>query len=145
MTNREIRKYEDDRVLILKELKMEKNESWEQHLTKLGDGIKKLQRLADTIGACKYLGSELRNIDEMLTCAEEERFSGAGHSDAIVACRNKCAAYEAICSEINNNIVYKLQTEMMFNACVAAKWSCICAAIAAIAACIGIGLTWCLK
>ena len=35
-----------------------------------------------------------------------------------------------------------LQTQMMLNACVSAKRSCFWAAIAAIAACVGVVLTW---
>jgi hypothetical protein len=43
-------------------------------------------------------------------------------------------------NEIIRHIHIVLQTEEMFNACVFAKWSCLFAAIAAIAACISIVL-----
>jgi len=43
------------------------------------------------------------------------------------------------------NIHTYLQSEMMFNACVFAKWSCFWAAVAAIVACIGVILTMCLN
>jgi hypothetical protein len=46
---------------------------------------------------------------------------------------------------VTSNIHIVLQTEMMFNACVSAKWSCFFAAFAAIAACISVILTVCLK
>lgn len=36
-----------------------------------------------------------------------------------------------------------LQTETMLDACIMAKWSCFCAAIAAIVACISVILTLC--
>jgi len=46
---------------------------------------------------------------------------------------------------IAKNIHTVLQTEMMFNACVSAKWSCLFAAIASIVACVSIILTLCLN
>jgi hypothetical protein len=53
---------------------------------------------------------------------------------------------------ITQNIHTALQTEMMFNACVFAKWSCFCAAVAAgislitaIAACVSIVVMLCSK
>ncbi len=41
-------------------------------------------------------------------------------------------------NSIRDNIYMVLQTEMMLNACVSAKWSCLFAAIAAIVACISV-------
>ena len=46
---------------------------------------------------------------------------------------------------ITRNIHTVLQTDMMLNACIAAKRSCFLAAIAAIAACISIVVMLCLK
>jgi hypothetical protein len=45
-------------------------------------------------------------------------------------------------NQVASNIHIVLQTELMFNACVFAKWSCFWAAVAAIAACISIILVW---
>lgn len=47
-------------------------------------------------------------------------------------------SYDNFINEIVHNIHIVLQTETMFNACVFAKWSCICAAVASIAACVSI-------
>jgi hypothetical protein len=45
---------------------------------------------------------------------------------------------EPLVNEIIRNIHTVLQTEVMFNTCVLAKWSCFWAAIAAIASCISV-------
>jgi hypothetical protein len=134
MTNQEIKKHKEELVTIITGLKMVKNETGEQRLIRLGEGIKKLQNLADIVGACKYLGTGLRDIDEMITFAEKEQFPFQQTNILL----EKCAGYETICKEIQDNILYKLQTEMMFNACVSAKWSCFFAAVAAVAACISV-------
>jgi hypothetical protein len=47
--------------------------------------------------------------------------------------------------QLNAGIHDMLQTEMMLNACVYAKWSCICAAVAAIVACISVILPYVFK
>ena len=47
-------------------------------------------------------------------------------------------SWMAFVDKITRNIHIVLQTEEMFNACVFAKWSCLWAAVAAIAACISV-------
>lgn len=47
--------------------------------------------------------------------------------------------------QLNASIHDVLQTEMMFNACVFAKWSCFFAAVAAIVACASVVLNMCLN
>lgn len=144
MTNREIEKYKNQLTKIVKEHKLEKGECLVKYLKQLADSIKKLQKLSETVGARSYIGIELSDLDEILNSEEKDlqKFIGnIGRRDT----------YIVIVKEISNNITYKLDTEMMFNACVSAqesselarrscniaKWSCIFAAIAAIAACIG--------
>ena len=136
MTNREIEKCKNECAAILKELWYEKGAKLDQHASKLVNGIKKLQKLSEVVNARKYMGTGLHDMDSIVTQAGQ--MGGFGG----VILRDKCEEYERICKEISDNILYKLQTEMMFNACVSAKWSCVYAALAAIAACISIGLTW---
>ena len=138
MTNREIKQHKDDLATILKELRYEEETKLGQHIQKLAHGVKKLQKLSEVIGARRYLGTGLGRMDAILACTERE----AGEKYSGFDAKNESETYECICKEISDNILYKLQTEMMFNACVSAKWSCLCAAVAAIAACISIGLTW---
>lgn len=128
MTNQEIKKHKEELVKIRTGLNIAENDPLEQRLIKLVGGIKKLQKLADVVGAYKYFGTGLRDIDGLLTFAEKKQFPFQGTSILI----EKCAEYETICNEIHDNIIYKLQTEMMFNACASAKWSCRWAAAAAI-------------
>ena len=152
MTNREIERYKNQLTEIMKEHKLEKSECLVKYLKKLADSIMKLQELSETVGARSYIGIGLSDLDVILKSDEKDlqKFTGnIGRRDN----------YIAIIKEISNNITYKLNTEMMFNACVSAqesselarrscniaKWSCIFAAIAAIAACVSIVLTWCLN
>jgi hypothetical protein len=137
MTNQEIKKHKEELVTIKTGLNIVGTESLAQRLKKLGEGIKKLQNLADVVGAYKYLGRGLRDFDEMLTLAEQNQSAFQGTHLLI----EKCEEYETICKKIHDNILYKLQTEEMFNACVFAKWSCLFAAVAAIVACISVILT----
>jgi hypothetical protein len=141
MTNQEIKKHKEELVTIKMGFSIAGNMSFTQRLKKLGEGIEKLQNLADVVGAYEYLGTGLKDIDEMLTLAEQKQVEFQGTPLLI----QKCAEYETICKEIHDNILYKLQTEMMLNACVFAKWSCLCAAVAAIAACVTVILTMCLN
>lgn len=141
MTNQEIKKHKEDLVTIKTGLNIVGTESLAQRLKKLGEGLKKLQNLADVISAYKYLGTGLRDIDGMLTLAEQNQ--SASQVTPILV--EKCAEYETICKEIHDNILYKLQTEMMYNACTSAKWSCFWAAVATILACISVILTMCLN
>ncbi len=139
MTNREIEKYKNQLTEIVKEHKLEKSECLVKYLKKLADSIKKLQELSETVGAHSYIGIGLSDLDEILKSDEKDLQKFAGNN---IGRRDN---YIVIVKEINDNISYKLQTEMMFNACVSAKESselaqrsCRWAAIAAIAACVGV-------
>jgi hypothetical protein len=136
MTNREIEKYKKKLATITEELDIAKNEPLGQWLEKLIGGIRKLQDLADVVGAYKYHRAELRDIDRFLS--EEMKKMAESGSHTIDLYERKCATCEDICNEIYHNIHYTLQTEEMFNACVSAKRSCRWAAIAAIASCISV-------
>ncbi|MBN1391993.1 MAG: hypothetical protein JW947_04225 [Sedimentisphaerales bacterium] len=137
MTNREIKKHKQELVTIKTGLNIIGTESLEQRLTKLHEGIKKLQNLADIVGAYKYLGTGLRDFGEMLTLAKQNQSASRGTPLLV----EKYEEYDTICKKIHDNILYKLQTEEMFNACVFAKWSCLFAAVAAIVAFISVILT----
>lgn len=141
MTNQEIKKHKGELVTITAGLNIAENEPLGQRLRKLYEGIKKLQSLADVVGACKYYGEALRDIDQILGVVKEKP-SNAYEIDTL---KQRFARCEDIYKEIYHNIHYTLQTEEMFNACVFAKWSCFCAAVAAIVACIGVILTMCLN
>ncbi len=137
MTNDEIEKFKNDLEKIMKDLWYEKGTKLGLHVQKLAKGIKILQALTEKIGSRKYIGTELSQIDFILDQNEE-------NVEKIEYLKRKSESYEAICKEISDNITYKLQTEMMLNACVSAeksselaKQSCHWAAVAAIAACIG--------
>jgi hypothetical protein len=148
MTNKEIEKYNKELEQIIKGLEPEKTDNDEQYLTKLGKGMRDLMNLADSVNARKYIGLELRDIEKRLSeliirFSQKERF-GLFEGD-----KKDYNSYKSICKEISDNITYKLQTEMMLNACVSAeksselaKKSCFWAFIAAIAACIGTIIAW---
>ena len=125
MTNREIVKCKDELAVILKELWYEKGTKLNLHVSKLMDGIKKLQKLSEVIDARKYMGTGLGDMDSILP--QIGQMGGFGG----VVLGDKSEEYERICKEMSDNILYKLQTEMMFNACKSAKTSSIGAAIAA--------------
>jgi hypothetical protein len=135
MTNKEIEKYKNELSDILKELWYEKGTKLGPHVQKLAKGIKKLQTLTEIVDSRKYIGTGLRDIDFILEQNEEK-------VEKIEYMIQKSETYEAICKEISDNIIYKLQTEMMLNACVSAKWSCFFAFLATIVALISIILTW---
>ena len=137
MTNQEIKKHKGELVTITRGLNIAENDSLEQRLKNLYEGIKKLQKLADVVGACKYYGTALRDIDQLLSVVEGER-PNAYRIDFL---KQKYAACEDIYKEIYRNMHYTLQTEEMFNACVFAKWSCFWAFLASTVACIGVILT----
>ena len=143
MTNSEIEKYKEELSTILKEIKYDNNQ--ETYYLQLANGIKKLEGLAEISNSRKYVGVELYDIDSLMDSVEKNKESNVNNTTL----KNKCSAYKDIIKEISNNITYKLQTEMMFNACISAeessklaKRSCRWAAIAAIAACIGTIITW---
>ena len=141
MKNREVKKHKEELRTITMGTNIQEDEPLVQRLKKLYEGIKKLQSLADVVGACKYYGEALRDIDQILGVVREK----ASNADEIDAPKQRFARCEDIYKEIYHNIHYTLQTEEMFNACVFAKWSCFCAAVAAIVACISVILTLCLN
>jgi hypothetical protein len=123
MTNKEIKDYKQKFADIQKDVNIAEKELWKERLKKLYEGIKQLQNLADVVCATKYLGTDLKGIDEL--CALKQ------NSFNELWFREKIALCEKIYKELCHNIYYVLQTEEMFNACVSAKWSCFWAAIAA--------------
>ena len=118
MINREIKKHKKNLATITKEINIAKGEPTVQRLEKLREAVKKIQKLADDVSAYKYYQGQLQDDNDLVSC-------------------NIC---ESVYKEICHNIYYTLQTEEMFNACVFAKWSCFCAAVAAIAAFISVVL-----
>jgi hypothetical protein len=138
MTNRQIKKHKKELCTIIREINIPENEPLDERLKKLYKVIDKLQNLADVVDACKYYGTALRDINEILNVVKGKNFNAY----AIDQLKQRCAACEDIYKEIYRNIDYTLQREMMFNACVSAKRSCFYAALAAIFAFISIVLTW---
>jgi hypothetical protein len=129
MTNKEIKKCKQRLAAIVakfNELPVG-SETIEQKLKKLDSIVDEIHKLVMDIGAPRLLGKENRDLRQMLMEAFEKK------SD-----RDKLAAVEEICKLYYQDILYALQTEMMFNACVFAKWSCFLAAVAAIVACVSI-------
>ena len=86
------------------------------------------------IGSPKPLGKANRDLRQMYIEAMEK--------DSY---RDGLAALEEICRLYYQDILYALQTEMMFNACVFSSWSCFFAAVAAVVACLSIILGMCLN
>jgi hypothetical protein len=137
MKNIEVKKHKEELRTITVGIKIRENDSMAQRLKKLDEGVKKLQDLADLVGASKYYGEALRDIDRLL--AVEEGRKPGDYVDSVL--KDRCAICEDIYKVIYGNIHYALQTEMMFNACISAKRSCVWAAVAAIAACISVIFT----
>ena len=131
MTNREIKKYKQRLATIVRKFNEPplENETIEQQLRKKDSIVGDFQELAIDIDAPAHLGHEIRDLRQMLTEAWEKKSGG-----------EKLAAIGAIGKLYYQNIIYALQTEMMFNACVFANRSCFWAAVAAIAACISVVL-----
>jgi hypothetical protein len=123
MTNREIKKYKQRLATIVRKFNepLLENETTEQQLRKKDSIIGDFQELAIDIDAPEHLGQEIRDLRQMLTEALEKKSDG-----------EKLAVIGAIGKLHYQNILYALQTEMMFNACVSAKHSCAWAALAAI-------------
>ena len=138
MTNREIKKHKDELVTITRQLNITEDESLEQRLKKLFGAVRKLENLANVVGASKYYGTTLRDIGQILAAVQGWNKPGV---DAIDILMKKFAACEDVYKEVYHNVHCTLQTEEMFNACVFAKWSCFLAAVAATVACISVALT----
>ena len=129
MTNREIKKYKQRLATIVRKFNEPpiENETIEQQLRKKDSIVGDFQELAIDIDAPAHLGQEIQDLRQMLTEAYEKKSDG-----------EKLAAVGAVGKLHYQDILYALQTEMMFNACVFAYRSCFWAAIAAIAACISV-------
>lgn len=138
MTNTEIKKNKRKLAAINKEVNIGETMQLKERLERLCGGIKKLQHLADIVCATKYLGTALKFTEGQLKIANSTYSELCVLPDNIDVCQR-------IYNELCHNIYYALQTEEMFNACVFAKWSCFCAAVAAIVACISVILTMCLN
>jgi hypothetical protein len=136
MTNKEIAEYKQKLADIMNEFNNLSvvNEDNKQQLIKMNNVIGKFQKLAIDVNAPIQVGKEAIELRR-----EINEVSG---KELDIA---KFNAIRAIAKSFYQNILYTLQTEMMLNACVFAKWSCICAAVAAIVACISIILTMCLN
>jgi hypothetical protein len=130
-TNREIKKYKQRLAAIVRKFNEPpvENETIEQQLGKKDSIVGDFQELAIEIDAPAHLGQEIRDLRQMLMEAFEKKSDG-----------EKLAAIGAVGKLYYQNILYALQTEMMFNACVFAKRSCFWAAVAAIAACLSAAL-----
>jgi len=136
MTNREIKKYKQRLAAIVvkfNELTVG-SDTIEQQLKKGDSIVGEFHELAMDIGAPRLLGKKNRDLYQMFMDAFEKEVD-----------RDKVVAIEEVGNLYYQDILYALQTEMMFNACVFAKWSCFCAAVAAIVACISVILTMCLN
>jgi anaerobic ribonucleoside-triphosphate reductase len=131
MTNKQIKKHKQAFATIKKEVNIAEKEQLKERLKKLVEGIRKAQKLADDVCATKYLGTDLRHIDEFIATQDQ-------NTSTENLFREKIENNEIIYIELCRNIYYALQTEEMFNACVLAKWSCFCAAVSAVAACISV-------
>jgi len=132
MTNREIKKYKQRLAAIVSKFNEPpiEGETFEQQLRKKDEIIGEFQDLAIEIGALHHLGTEIQDVRQMLLEAYEKKLEN-----------EQLAAIGIIGKLHYQDILYALQTEMMFNACIFAKWSCFWAAIAATVACISIILT----
>ncbi len=122
MTTREIKKYKQRlNVIVAKfnELPLG-SETIEQKLKKRDSIVAQFHKLAMDIGAIRLLGKKNRDLYQMFMEALEKKLD-----------RDKLAVVEEVCKLYYQDILYALQTEMMFNACVFAKRSCFWAAAAA--------------
>jgi hypothetical protein len=125
---KEIEKYEQELTELLKAINESRTVAdWIQRLSDLEKLRPQFEALAANVGApllsANILAANIRTVDGRTAVANVELYIG----------------------ELTNNINNTLQTKMMFNACVSAKWSCFFAAVAAIVACISVILTMCLK
>jgi len=129
MTNRKIKKYKKrlaEIVIEFNELAVG-SETIEQQLKKMDSIVGEFHKLAMGIGVPRLLGKENRDLRQMFIEAFEKELD-----------RDKLIAVEEVGKLYYRDILYALQTEMMFNACVSAKWACRWAAVAAIVACISV-------
>jgi len=123
----------------------EKIVKYEQELTELSKAVNELRTVEE--GVKRH--SDLKRLYQQLQTLAAK--VGAPLSSAnilntdIKIGQSYSASVESQIGELINNIHNTLQTKMMLNACVFAKWSCLFAAVAAIVACISVILTMCLK
>jgi len=120
MTTREIKKYKQRKNVIVAKFNELGSETIEQELKKRDSIAGQFHKLAMDIGAIRLLGKENRDLHQMFMEALEKKLD-----------RDKLAVVEEVCKLYYQDILYALQTEMMFNACAFAKWSCFWAAAAA--------------
>jgi len=119
MTNKEIEKYEQELTKLSKALdELRTVQDAGERYPRVLNLYQRLQTLAANIPA-PLSNANMLNTDMKI---------GKGITVAV----------ESNCGELINNIHRALQTKIMFNACVLAKWSCFWAAIAAIASCISV-------
>jgi len=131
MTNQEIKEYKQKLTEIVARFNEPLVESGTitQELKRKDSIIGEFQDLARDIGSPAFLGIEIRDMHKMFEEAREKKND-----------REMLATIEALGKIHYQNILYSLQTEMMFNACIFAKRSCFWAAVAAIVALISVVL-----
>ena len=115
MTEKENKKHERELTELKSCLNSLDSGDWNVRYKELRNIHSKMKSLASTVGASLILGADIlntTNIDQSTI-------------------QNRCVVLEAFIGELINNIRYALQTKIMLNACVFAKWSCFWAAIAA--------------
>ena len=131
MTNKEIKEYKQKLSEIVAKFNepLVESETIEQELKKKDSTIGELADLAREIRSPLFIGIEIRDIRQLLEEAYKKKIDG-----------DKLTAVGALFKISYQNILYSLQTEMMFNACISAKHSCFWAAVAAIVAFISVVL-----
>ncbi|PKL49666.1 MAG: hypothetical protein CVV39_02535 [Planctomycetes bacterium HGW-Planctomycetes-1] len=128
MTNKEIEKYNQELTECSKSL---------SELRMIGDSGKKHPDLKKLYQRVQTLATEVSAPLSNASILSIERTYGPSLSASI--------DLEGKIGELINNIHNALQTKMMYNACIFAKWSCLFAAAAATIACISVILTMCLN
>lgn len=132
MTGKQIKTYKKRLAVIVKqcnEIRLSNDED-KQKQKKLDSMVGNFSELAIDVCAPIQFGKEIIELREILNKAYEKK-----------SMEEKLKVIEAIIKLYYQNILFALQTEMMFNACVSSKWSCFFAAVATISACISIILT----
>jgi len=137
MTNRKIKKHKEELCTIIIGANISETKPLKERRRKLIEGTIKAQKLADDVSAAKYLGTSLE--------ADSKATDGLDENKHKAFFQEQVESFKSIFDELCRNIDYTLQREMMFNACVSAKWSCLFAAVASIVACVSLILTMCLK
>lgn len=129
MSRNKTKEYNRRLIELTKKLNACPDDDWKLRYQQLENIYVNLKSLATEIPASRILGANILSVDTVGGITDQE----------------ECIRLEAFIGELHHNIHYTLQTEIMLKTCVIAGWSCLGAAIAAIAACISIGLTLCLS